>query len=405
MGLGQVVWHLRRQGAGEVARRAAGRLLATLDRGSPVLPVHDADIADSRRLDLTGPARTPGPDRPMTVGWLMTPPSLGSGGHTTVFRMIRSLEAAGHRCRVLLYDRYDGDPAAYAAVVREGWPWIKADVRSLDDGLDGLDACVATSWPTAHALASRSAAPIRRLYFVQDYEPYFYPHGSLYALAEDTYRFGFRTIALGNMVAQALKEHVGLSVDTVPFGCDTETYRLTGSGARNGVVLYAKPDVDRRGYLLARLALAEFHRRHPEQTIHVYGETARDLGIPAVRHERMTPTELNALYNRTVAGFAMSFTNISLVAEEMLAAGSIPVVNDASDARADLGNAFALWAAPTPGALADGLCAAVERPDRDVHALAAAQSVVGRSWLETSEDVVRIIEAEVYRDGSGAGGS
>lgn len=38
--------------------------------------------------------------------------------------------------------------------------------------------------------------PGRRVYFVQDYEPYLYPHGSAYTLADDTYRFGFQAIAL-----------------------------------------------------------------------------------------------------------------------------------------------------------------------------------------------------------------
>ena len=238
---------------------------------------------------------------------------------------------------------------------------------------------------------------MRRLYFVQDYEPLFYPRGSEYALAEDTYRFGFRRIALGEMVAGLLAVLDGDRPDVVPFGCDLSVYGPTvHETQRSGVVFYCKPDVARRGYTLGRLALEEFHRRHPEQEIHVYGEIVRKLSMPVTMHDRMTPAELNELYNRTIAGLALSFTNISLVAEEMLAAGTIPVVNDSAYARADLGSDFARWAVPTPGALAAALCAAVERDDRDAHARAAAESVRGRSWEPAREQVVRILEDEVY---------
>ena len=43
------------------------------------------------------------------------------------------------------------------------------------------------------------------------------------------------------MVAGHLRHDIGLNPDVVPFGCDTDTYRLTGDRARSGVVLYAVP--------------------------------------------------------------------------------------------------------------------------------------------------------------------
>ena len=44
-----------------------------------------------------------------------------------------------------------------------------------------------------------------RFYLAQDYEPYFYGRGSAYELAEDTYRFGFRMLTVGHMVADELQ--------------------------------------------------------------------------------------------------------------------------------------------------------------------------------------------------------
>ena len=297
-----------------------------------------------------------------------------------MFRMIQALEQAGHTCVLFLYDRHHGRLEHHADVVARSWPWVRAEVRDAADGIDGIDACVATSWPSAHVLARRGGADLHRLYFIQDYEPFFFPRGSEYELAADTYRFGFTNIALGHMVQDRLRDELGVASRLVPFSCDSTVYSLSNQGPRSGIVFYSKPDVDRRGYLLGTLALEQFHRRHPEQPIHVYGDPMPGVSFPVVRHDRLTPEALNALYNRTIAGLAMSFTNISLVAEEMLAAGNIPVVPDSSDARADLPNEQVAWSAPTPTALADALSRAVETTDQSAQAIDAAASARTDNW-------------------------
>lgn len=373
--------------------RAAYQRLGVADLDFPLLP---GDTADSTRLSLPPEPFALRRGTPLRIGWLTTPPSLGSGGHTTMFRMVAALEKAGHKCVIILYDRYGGDPVRQEAVIRAGWPWIEADVRSVSSGFARLDGCVATSWLTAHVLATRCALPMRRFYFVQDYEPFFYPRGSEYSLAEDTYRFGYHCIAVGHMVGDLLRAEFGVESTIAEFGCDTDVYRLTNKSNRSGVVFYTKPEVPRRGYRLGVEALTEFSRRHPEQEIHVFGANLGHLPFSATRHDRLTPDGLNDLYNKTIAGFAMSFTNISLVAEEMLAAGTIPVVNDAVYARADLPNGFARWAPATPGGLADALCELVEHPDVSSRASAAAASVEGANWEPAQEALVSVVEREIY---------
>jgi hypothetical protein len=353
-------------------------------------PLRSTDVADSavRRRPPPPPVRE---DRALRIGWLTTPPGPGSGGHTTMFRMVEALERAGHQCEMVLYHRNGGPVDRHLATIRSGWPGVRAGIRSADDGFDGLDACIATNWPSAHVLATRGTPGLHELYFVQDYEPFFYPHGSTYALAMDSYRFGFHVIALGDMVRNRLSEEVGVSSRTVPFSCDTSVYHLDNEGDRSGVVFYAKPDVARRGYRLAVLALEEFHLRHPEQPIHVYGHDAADIAAPVVQHRRISPRELNDLYNSTVAGLALSFTNITLVASEMLASGCIPIVNDSADSRADLDNPNVVFVPPTPASLADGLCRAVEQADPR-HARAASASITRDNWTVAGTGVVSIVE-------------
>ena len=397
--LGSVQRVLRQEGPRGLAARMARKGYRRLNGAALDFLLFDRDIADSTRLELPPPPMRARRDRKLLIGWVSTPPSAGSGGHTTMFRMVEALEAAGHTCVLYLYDRYAGDLTSHTEVIRRGWPKIKAQVHDsveLDRAGLVLDGCVATSWVTAHVLARRSVVA-RRFYFVQDFEPFFYARGSEAALVEDTYHFGFRTIAIGHMVADLVRERCGVEATVAEFGCDTEIYRLTNPGPRSGVVFYTKPDTPRRGYRLGVLALAEFHRTHPEQPIHLFGELPRKLPFPVVPHGKMTPTELNGLYNQTIAGLAMSFTNISLVAEEMLAAGTIPVVNDSTYSRADLHNDSVRWGHPTPGGLADALSAAVEQADVPAVAARAAESV--RSGWGPAQTVVRkVIEGELYAD-------
>lgn len=377
----------RVEGPAGLARRAVRRLYDRIDAGSLAFPLLPGDIADSARLVDHGPAE-PVSGR-LTVGWLMPPPAAGSGGHTTAFRMVRALEEAGHRCVIVLYDRHHGDPAAQAAVIRAGWPDMRAEVRSVDAGMAGLDACIATSWESAHVLARRSTTRLHRLYFIQDYEPFFYPRGSLAELAADSYRFGFTNIALGPMVRDRLRSELGIGSSLVPFSCDVDVYRLRNTGPRSGIVAYLKPDVPRRGYLTSAMALAEFHERHPEHEIHVFGHPVPHLRVPVTRHPRLTPAELDALYNRCVAGLSLSFTNVSLVAGEMLASGCVPVVNDCADARAALDHPAVRWAMGTAGSLADALCAAVEEP---ADPATVASGIHADSWRETGAALVDIVE-------------
>lgn len=386
---------LRRQGPAEFARRAARIALRRLGGDGDGLGLDDADIADSAELDLPVPDIRPSAGAPLTIGWVTTPPGPGSGGHTTLFRMVEAAEAAGHRCILFLVDRHDGHLAERERTLRAWWPRMRAEVRSATEGITGVDAAVASSWETAHVLASRGVAPMRRLYFVQDFEPWFHPRGATYALAEDTYRFGFRCIALGEAVARALRDEVGLDPDVTSFGCDTEIYRPLPGVPRDGVVAYVRPGVARRGWELARLALARFHAQRPEVPIHLYGDAVRDLPFPAMQHGRLDPVDLNALYARCVAGVAMSFTNISLVAEEMIAAGVVPVVGDSAYARADLPGGAAAWARPTPAGIAAALAAAIDRPERDAHAVRISRTARS-GWTRAQQDVVRVIEDEVH---------
>ena len=385
---------LREGGSRQLAQRAARVAYRRLGAAELDFPLDYADVADSRGLNLAVPARRPDRGTPLSIGWICTPPGPGSGGHTTMFRMIEAMEAAGHNCVLYLYDRFGGEISRHEQVIRQYWPGAKAAVRSVESGLQPLDAYVATAWQTAHVLAARADLPTRRIYLVQDFEPYFYPYGSEYVLAEDTYRFGFRCIAIGRMVGELLAEQFGIDAAVAEYGCDRSVYHVSNPGERNGVVFYAKRETARRGMALGLLTLREFHTRRPDEEIHLFGDVPDDLPFPAVNHGSLTPARLSALYNQCRAGIAMSFTNVSLVPAEMLACGVIPVLSGSAYARADLDNPYVRWADPSPRGLADALSDALRPGGPTPTEIADSMREIG--WDAGQRVAVKTIEDEVY---------
>jgi hypothetical protein len=378
------------RGLGDKVRRA---LAARLAPSFVPLEVRPADVlaADTRVPRLWSSLPFDGKE-PLVVNWVMSPPAAGSGGHTTIFRLIEHLERSGNVCRVYLYDIHGGDAAYYGPRVRRIFPGFSGEIGDVTRGMADAHAVVATAWPTAYPVY---ADPCRgkRLYLVQDFEPWFYPLGARSGLADHTYRMGFHAITAGRFLAAKLKAEYGMSADAFDFGCDRAYHLANAAGVRDGIVFYAKPEAPRRAFELGLMALQLFAERHPDITIHFYGNRIGKLPFPFMDHGLLRSNELNAIYNRCFAGLSLSMTNVSLVPHEMLSAGCIPVVNDAEHNRIVLDNEFVRYAAPTPHALADALSDVVTTTDFAKLAASASSSVSSASW----EQAGRVVEKSIRR--------
>jgi glycosyltransferase involved in cell wall biosynthesis len=388
---------LRSEGTAGVVGRLRNRAAAALaGPAAEEIPVLHADLALASEKLAAG-ISPPGPKpwregEPLDVALVCGPAGEGSGGHTTMFRMLGGLERRGHRCTVYIYDRHGWELEQHQRSIRQWWPWLKADVRDLAEGIEDAHVVFATSWETAYPVLA-SPAKGRRCYFVQDLEPRFYPAGSSALLAEETYRFGFHGVTAGRWLAEVLRRDYGMPAGHFDFGCDLEHYAMAPDAAHTDVCYFCRPSTPRRAHELAVQALEMFAARHPEVTIHTYGESAGDLPFPVVDHGLTTPAELGRLYNRCAAGLALSASNVSLVPYEMLAAGCIPVMNDAEHNRVVLRNDHVAYARPTPAALADALGTVVSRPpaEREANARVAAASVESASWETSADQFERIL--------------
>ena len=338
--------------------------------------------SDVLQADLSKPPRpiinVVNSGEPIDLNWIVGPAGPGSGGHTTIFRTLKYLERVGYRNSVYFYDPYGGDGKYYQHIARSHYG-LTCDIQDISVGMKDAHGVIATSWPTAYVAFNASCAG-KRFYFIQDYEPYFYPVGTNSALAETSYKMGFHGITAGRWLSDKLSCEFGMETDWFPFGCDTTRYRFDANSRRSGIAFYARADTPRRAVEIGLLALELFSKRRPDIELHLFGQQMGRLPFKFINHGLVSPDKLNQIYNRSFAGLSLSLTNVSLVPHEMLACGCIPVVNEADHNCVVLDNAHVRYAALLPHALADALEGIVTMPNFGHAAQRAADSVKSTSW-------------------------
>jgi glycosyltransferase involved in cell wall biosynthesis len=333
---------------------------------------------------------------PYIVNWVMSPPS-GGGGHQNIFRFIEYLDAKGYKNNIYLYSTYDDMTLAQAKDNVKAYCNAKnmSFYRYKGKMLDA-DIVFATGWETAYPVFN-DFTRARKMYFVQDFEPYFYAIGTNYILAENTYRFGFHGISAGGWLASTLKKEYGMKCDYYNFGADTKLYRFENTGVRKEVFFYARPVTERRGFELGIMALELFHKLMPDYVIHLAGwdVSGYDVPFPYINHKAMQLEELTDLYNKCATALVLSLTNMSLLPLELLACGTIPVINDAPNNRLVSNNPYIRYTEPSPAALAQAMIDTVRNKELPKIAKLAAQSVQGESWEIACDKFEKILQKEL----------
>lgn len=377
---------LRTRGLGVVLRKVVYRLLPDIATAPALVDYRDAIAVDWRKPHPSAVDPITVSGARLVIAWVMSPPGVNSGGHQNIFRFMRFLEDAGHEVRVYLYSV--DDPLTPAQVrdrvsSSSSYAKVRASIQQYPKtGIpDDVHALFATSWETAYR-SYRDPSRARRFYFVQDFEPLFYPMGSEAVLAENTYRFGFYGITAGKWLATKLTREYGMRTASYDFGADPGHYSFLNRGERGDVFFYARPETARRGFELGVMALDLFAQDRPDHRIVMAGQDVRGLkvGFHYVNAGNLQVGELNSLYNQCAAGLVLSLSNMSLLPLELLSAGAIPVVNDAENNRLVTDNPFIAYAPPIPRALADRLLEIVDRPNAPEYARQAAESVSAASW-------------------------
>lgn len=393
---------LRDEGPRSLTARLLGKAYQRVSVNSPMMLVAMDDAAG---VDWTQPAaQLADPitvaDGPVKIAWIMSPPGKESGGHQNLFRFIKFAEQAGHRCTIYLYTSSGG--AVSVAEVNamlsstDAYPHLDADIRMYDTrkGVDAdTQALFATGWETAYP-AYLDGSRARRFYFVQDFEPSFYPLGSESILAENTYRFGFHGITAGGWLSHKLNAEYGMKTDHFDFAVDKSRYSVTNTQRRDEIFFYARPVTPRRAFELGVLALTEFARLRPDITINMAGWDVSNWNIPFDYKNlaSLEISELNEVYNRCAAGLVMSLSNMSLLPLELISSGVAPVVNDGANNRMVSDNPYIEYVPLSPIAVAKRLVEVIERPDAPQRAVAMSQSVATVDWADSGVQFVTAFE-------------
>jgi GT2 family glycosyltransferase/glycosyltransferase involved in cell wall biosynthesis len=195
------------------------------------------------------------------------------------------------------------------------------------------DAGIATLWTTAYALAH--APGIRRkFYLVQDYEPMFYPAGTQYALAEESYRLGMYGICNTANLRRVYEDEYGGRAMSFTPAVDRGVFSPEGREERRDgdpmtVFVYARPGHWRNCWELAAGALTELKRRLGDR-VHIVTAGARaGAGDDDGAMEHLGLLDYRAtgdLYRRSDVGLALTVSrHPSYLPLELMASG-VPVV-------------------------------------------------------------------------------
>ena len=232
------------------------------------------------------------------------------------------------------------DEAEIAAKIGAAFPGLAGEPVSCFNlyehmaDLPETDVAVATLWGTAY-FALRYNNTKRKFYFMQDYEPLFYPAGSIFGQVEATYRFGFYGIANTPTIQQIYQEQYGGQAQYFLPCVDTEIFHPGDVVPQEPltVFFYGRPGHPRNGFELGAQALRLLKKRMGSRLqVLAAGDRwePKDFGLKGVVENLglLSYQETADLYRRCHAGLVMMFTrHPSYLPFELMASGSLVVTN------------------------------------------------------------------------------
>jgi len=265
------------------------------------------------------------------------------GGVYTILRLMAWMrEHHGVEHRLVLFDGLEATDPTIRSMVRDAFPSL-GDIDIVlpprtglrIDELPPTDIAVCSLWSSAYALA-RFNATAAKFYMVQDFEPSFYPAGTIFALAEATYRLGFagivNTPGLADVYA-AYGNPTAAFVPAVDFAA-ADTAKPSADGGPVQVVLYGRPSTDRNAFELIATACHQIKARYGDRVRIV--SAGEDFGLTAFRLDGVVENvgllrdleSVRALYSQSDIGVCFMLSkHPSYQPFEYLAARMAPVCN------------------------------------------------------------------------------
>lgn len=286
---------------------------------------------------------------PRTMLWFLPlVPHALKGGVRTVFSFSEYMSIKyGTQSVFVIYSftgrDFDLDPLS--ASLREHFPNLRFTLFKFRRGVDSekdlphSQIAFCTLWTTAYLLL-RYNRTLRKYYFMQDFEPMFYPGGEIYMMIEQTYRFGFSCIAntpgVGNKYLQYSNDVTSFlpGVDRSVFYPDEKNLNSLNRPDLFDVVFYGRPDNARNGFFLGLDILKALKRKMGSKVrIRSVGADWKpgDVGVEGVVENLgllKSIEEVASLYRRSHLGLVfMATPHPSYQPLEYMASGCIVATN------------------------------------------------------------------------------
>jgi glycosyltransferase involved in cell wall biosynthesis len=303
------------------------------------------DITDKQIRQNLEQARKAKPTNLKTVGWFLPSFDAIYAGLNNIFSFAEYMHQQGMQVRFFILKGEDSAEAEQQLVAAK-FPGLLAEFVAIrPDTLDkvpALDIGICTQWATAYPLA-QCANVRRKCYFIQDNEPNFYPMGSVSALADLTYRWGFYAIANTDGLLDMYQKQYGGRGTVLKSLVSLDAYypredRYYTPAKPYRVFFYGRPNMPRNAF---ELGLAGF-RKLKEQLgddVQVIAAGAAwnpaDYGVEGiVENLGKIPYEaVPDLYRSIDAGVMFMFSgHPGVTASELMASGCPTVVNEYDDA-------------------------------------------------------------------------
>lgn len=298
-----------------------------------------------------------------SIAWLVPWFSKGSGGHRTIFQNANFLIDNGYKCD--LYVDMDEPGTSIFNKIEEWYGEFKGDVfQGYELSNKKYDMVFATGWDTAKPVSESDVK--NKLYFIQDYEPWFFPRNEKHIAAENSYKYGLNGVTIGRWLAYKIHAEYGVNTNYFNFCADTNNYRpIKNIKKEKAVCLIFQPGKPRRCDELALKSLEIVQKLRPGTKIYLYGSAKRKIeGLKAEHLGVISTKECNELYNKCSVGLSMSASNPSRIPFEMMAAG-LPVVEMyAENNLYDLPEDSCLLSEPTPEAISAAIVSLLDDEEK-----------------------------------------
>lgn len=213
--------------------------------------------------------------------------------------------------------------------------------ESQIDKISSSDLGISTLWSTAYVLAKTNKIS-RKCYFIQDNETNFYPKGTVSALVEMSYRFGFYAIANTEGLLKFYQDEFGGDGTVLQSKVDLSNYHPRENLYETPkkpykVFFYARPNMPRNAFELGIAGLKKLKEEMGNDVevitagaawdVEAYGVKGYFTNLGKIKYETVP-----ILYRTLDAGLMFMFSgHPGVTASELMASGCPVVVNEYND--------------------------------------------------------------------------